>query len=30
MEIQELIAKINQSIENLDLISARRYIEEKH
>ena len=27
MEIQELLAKINQSIENLDLISARRYIE---
>ncbi|WP_342509045.1 hypothetical protein [Sporosarcina sp. FSL K6-2383] len=28
MEAQELLVKINQSIENLDLISARRYIEE--
>jgi len=27
MEIQELLARINKSIENLDLISARRYIE---
>lgn len=27
MEIQELVNKINQSVENLDLVSARRYIE---
>ncbi|WP_203246035.1 hypothetical protein [Sporosarcina beigongshangi] len=27
MEIQELLVKINQSIEKLDLISARTYIE---
>lgn len=27
MEMQELLVKINQSIEELDLISARKYIE---
>ena len=28
MEIQELLKKINRSVESLDLVSARRYIEE--
>ncbi|WP_318615946.1 hypothetical protein [Sporosarcina sp. YIM B06819] len=27
MEIQEILKKINQSVDNLDLVSARRYIE---
>ncbi|WP_456277255.1 hypothetical protein [Bacillus sp. AK128] len=30
MELKELISKINKAVDELDLVSARKYIEENH